>query len=127
VDGGLQAGSSSPLKFFGGSTFLNMKFLSITFAGALALSAVGGVLAVKPDDSGNPKKQYVCHRTGSDSNPWVIINVGGNGNGNGSTKAVSAHTFDPHHNNKPNHEGNDTDFAGDDQITDVSGCEGDLE
>ena len=53
-----------------------LKILSVAFGATLALSAVSGAFAIAPDDSGNLKKEYVCHHTSSVKNPVVIINVG---------------------------------------------------
>jgi len=66
-----------------------LKILSAAFGATLALSAVGSAFAIAPDDSNNPKKDYVCHFTSSAKNPLVIINVG--------NSAVKAHVLSPGH------------------------------
>ena len=48
---------------------IRMKVATVTFAGMLALSAVG-LAGAKQD------KVYICHNTASATNPVVIIHVG---------------------------------------------------
>ena len=49
---------------------IRMKVATVTFAGMLALSAVGLAGAAKQE------KVYICHHTASETNPVVIIHVG---------------------------------------------------
>ncbi len=51
---------------------MKLKFVAIAAATTAAL-LLGATASAAPDQS---KKQYVCHFTGSESNPVVIINVG---------------------------------------------------
>ena len=56
---------------------MRLKIISVAFASAIAVSSVGAAFAA-PDP-----KIYICHATGSDSNPFVLIHV--------SANAIDAH------------------------------------
>jgi len=88
---------------------MKTKLAAVGFAAALSLATISGAMAAKPDDSGNPKKQYVCHYTASEKNPVVIINVG--------NAAVPAHVDSPSH----GHQGDDADS---DTMPTVDSCLG---
>lgn len=63
--------------------------LIAVFAIATALAGAGGVSATKPDENGDHKVQ-LCHRTASDTNPYVLIEV-------------DVASLDAHLNNLPGH------------------------
>ncbi len=51
---------------------MKLKLISAISAAALAL-VVGATAFATPNQD---KKEYVCHFTGSETNPFVVINVG---------------------------------------------------
>lgn len=87
-----------------------IRLLIAGLAATIALSAASLAAATPPDDSGNPKKEYVCHHTASEKNPVVIINVG--------NAAVPAHVVSPSH----GHTGPDA--SSDDRPEDAEDCRG---
>jgi outer membrane biosynthesis protein TonB len=55
-----------------GGTFMRRFLASITIAGLMSIALIGPALATQPDPE---HKVQLCHRTASDTNPYVLIEV----------------------------------------------------
>jgi len=84
---------------------MKTKLAAVGFAAALSLATISGAMAAKPEQPGQSHlKEYVCHATASETNPWVLIHVSVAASG-------TPHVANPGHNKN----------GGDDYIVDDPG------
>jgi hypothetical protein len=58
---------------------MRKKIVALTFVSGLLIAAAVPIFGVVGTTSAAPEEKVtICHRTGSESNPWVVITISGN-------------------------------------------------
>ncbi len=58
---------------------MRKKIVALAFASGLLIAVAVPMFGVAGTTSAEPlEKVTICHRTGSESNPWVVITISGN-------------------------------------------------